>query len=99
MPDLEPDEMTDSCALDVADRDGVTLEDAGNIMNITRERVRQLEVKALAKVQAFVELTGLRDWNDDEGRKAVRRLPVISTRFLDEPESTKCDDECEEAAE
>ena len=43
-PDLEVWEMTETCALDVADRGGTTLEEVGAIMNLTRERIRQVEV-------------------------------------------------------
>ena len=44
-PHLEPWEMTptESCALDVADAGALTLEDVGVVMNLTRERIRQLE--------------------------------------------------------
>lgn len=42
-PDLEPHELADTCALDVADRGEHKLEDVGDRMNITRERVRQIE--------------------------------------------------------
>jgi hypothetical protein len=52
-PDLEVWDMNETCALDVADRGGTTLEDVGAIMNLTRERIRQVEVKALAKLQAL----------------------------------------------
>jgi hypothetical protein len=45
-PDLQPDELTQSCVLDVADLGGQALEEVGDIMNITRERVRQIEVPA-----------------------------------------------------
>jgi hypothetical protein len=50
-PDLEPWEMPKrgSCALDIAERGPQTLEYVGAAMNLTRERVRQLEVKALRK--------------------------------------------------
>jgi hypothetical protein len=50
-PDLEVWEMTESCSLDVADRGGATLEEAGAMMNLTRERIRQMEVLALAKLE------------------------------------------------
>lgn len=46
-PDLEPWELAESCVLDVAERGAITLEEVGGIMNITRERVRQVEVMGL----------------------------------------------------
>jgi hypothetical protein len=49
-PDLEPDQMVESCALDVAERGGVVLEELGVFMNLTRERCRQLEMRALRKL-------------------------------------------------
>ena len=81
-PDLEVWEMGDSCALDVADRGGTTLEDVGAIMNLTRERIRQVEVKALAKLEALRDMMALRDYVD-EGPIGKRKLPVISTKELD----------------
>ncbi len=39
-PDLEVWEMNETCALDVADRGGTTLEEVGAVMNLTRERIR-----------------------------------------------------------
>ncbi len=50
-PDLEPWEMSETCALDVADRSGITLEEVGEIMNLTRERIRQVEVRGLLKLK------------------------------------------------
>lgn len=50
-PDLEPDELIESCALDVAEDGGRTLEDVARLTNLTRERVRQVEVRALVKLQ------------------------------------------------
>lgn len=41
-PHLEAEDMPESCALDVADRGGAILEDVALVMNLTRERVRQL---------------------------------------------------------
>jgi DNA-directed RNA polymerase sigma subunit (sigma70/sigma32) len=39
--------MAETCALDVADRGGATLEEVGDLLNITRERVRQMELVSL----------------------------------------------------
>jgi hypothetical protein len=79
-PDVEVWEMAESCAIDIADRGSVaidpeswedrehaTLEVVGQVLNITRERVRQLEVRALTKVK---KQGRLQDFADD------RRLPA-----------------------
>lgn len=50
-PDLEPWELSETCSLDVAERGGVTLEETGAVLNITRERVRQIEVQAMLKIK------------------------------------------------
>jgi Sigma-70, region 4 len=76
-PDLEVWEMNETCALDVADRGGTTLEEVGAIMNLTRERIRQVEVKGLAKLQALRDMSALRDYVD-EGPVGKRRLPVLA---------------------
>jgi Sigma-70, region 4 len=49
-PDLEPWELEHTCALDVAERGAITLEEVGEIMNLTRERVRQVEVDGLLAI-------------------------------------------------
>jgi hypothetical protein len=61
-PDVEVWEMTDTCALDIADRGGITLEEVGEIMNLTRERVRQLETQGLARLQGMDDVTRLHDY-------------------------------------
>ena len=61
-PDLDVWEMTETCALDVADRGGITLEEVGEIMNLTRERVRQVETAGLAKLEAIQEMERLKDY-------------------------------------
>jgi len=93
-PDLEVWEMTESCALDVADRGGATLEDVGAIMNLTRERIRQLEVKALAKLSALGDMHSLRDYID-EGPVGKRRLPVLTADDFNEKDSASDDDDGE----
>ncbi len=50
-PDVPVWEMEQTCALDVADRGGVTLEEVGDILNLTRERIRQVEVMGLEKLR------------------------------------------------
>jgi hypothetical protein len=51
-PELEPWEMTESCMLDVADRGEHTLEQVGSFLNLTRERIRQVEISGLHKLKA-----------------------------------------------
>lgn len=92
-PDLEVWEMNETCALDVADRGGTTLEDVGAIMNLTRERIRQVEVKALAKLEALKDMSALRDFVE-EGPVGKRRLPVLA-----QPETDESDDEDEDEDE
>lgn len=59
-PQLEVWELAETCSLDVAEHGGEArsgmgpgrlLEEVGAVMNITRERVRQLEVKAKKKMK------------------------------------------------
>ena len=61
-PDLEAWEMAETCALDVADRGGITLEEVGEILNLTRERIRQVEVKGLQKLREAASDLGLQDF-------------------------------------
>ncbi len=57
-PDKEPWDLEETCALDVADRGGITLEEVGAIMNLTRERIRQVEVRGLEKLKEVPEDLG-----------------------------------------
>lgn len=53
-PDVEPEEMEklpSTCALDVADEGAATLERTGELMNLTRERVRQVEHRVMHRVE------------------------------------------------
>ncbi len=90
-PDLEVWEMNETCALDVADRGGTTLEEVGAIMNLTRERIRQVEVKGLAKLAALRDMSTLRDYVD-EGPTGKRRLPVLAAP----PEEDELDEDAED---
>lgn len=67
-PDKEIWELKETCALDVAERGGITLEEVGDILNLTRERVRQLEMSALEKIRQAGEDAGLgsfEGWDPD----------------------------------
>ena len=61
-PDLEVWEMRVTCALDIADNGGMRLEDVGVLMNVTRERARQIEIQALAKLELIDRRESLRDY-------------------------------------
>ncbi len=63
-PDLEPWELVHTCSLDVAARGGLNLEDVGEVMNLTRERVRQIEVRALTR-KMYPRLAG-RGFEDED---------------------------------
>lgn len=63
-PDQELWELASTCALDVAEAGGVILEEVGNLMNLTRERIRQLEQGGLRKLHDAVE----DDVEDDDAR-------------------------------
>jgi hypothetical protein len=54
-PDKEIWELEYTCALDVAEKGGITLEEVGEIMNLTRERIRQVETRGLEKVREATE--------------------------------------------
>lgn len=59
-PDLELWELRETCALDVADRDGVTLDELAEVINLTRERVRQIEWAAIKKLMREPVLRGVK---------------------------------------
>jgi hypothetical protein len=54
-PGKELWEIEHSCALDIAELGGRTLEEVGSLMNLTRERIRQLEIQAEEHARAKVE--------------------------------------------
>lgn len=51
-PEREVWELEHTCALDLADQGGLTLEAVGAALQLTRERVRKLELATAAKVRA-----------------------------------------------
>jgi hypothetical protein len=63
-PDLEVWELAVSCALDVADVGGTPIERVGDFLNVTRERIRQIETQALAKLSSLRDTRHLRDFHE-----------------------------------
>ena len=55
-PDHELEDLRATCALDVADEGVHTLEQVGEFMNLTRERVRQVEVRGTLALRGRREL-------------------------------------------
>lgn len=53
-PGLEPDQLAVSCALDLAEDGPRTLHEVGAILNVVKERARQLEAAALRKVRRSI---------------------------------------------
>ena len=51
-PGTEVEDMQFTCSLDLADTDGATLDEIGAAQNISRERVRQIELTAIAHLRA-----------------------------------------------
>lgn len=50
-PGREPWDAVESCSLDVAEQGGLRLERVGQILGVTRERVRQIEKRALITLE------------------------------------------------
>lgn len=50
-PKLEPDQIPETCALDVAGRGRHTLKEVGEILNLTRAGVQVIEERARARLQ------------------------------------------------
>ena len=68
-PDKEVWELEETCALDVADKGGITLEEVGAIMNLTRERIRQVETRGLLKLREAAE----EELDPEEPKRTDRR--------------------------
>jgi len=61
-PDIPPEEMVVSCSLDLADEGPLTLDQLAQVINLTRERARQVQDLALGRIEALLRQEGI-----DEG--------------------------------
>jgi hypothetical protein len=69
-PDLEPEEMKESCSLDVADRGEQTIVTVAQLMNVTRVRIDQIEYKVHRKLRMLPMAREARD--EAEGLRSDR---------------------------
>lgn len=67
-PHLHPWELEHTCALDVAEQGGLTLDEVGGILNLTRERVRQIETRGLLQIKRDQGAIADLDPNCERGR-------------------------------
>ena len=71
-----------SCLLDITDRGPQTLEDVGVILGLTRERIRQIEVKALQKLRSALDVRDGDGYDSQEDSTTnnpnVERLKIIA---------------------
>jgi len=58
--------LRESCALDVAARGGVELEEVADILGLSKQRVQQLEIRGLLKLRAGLAAAGIRQEDDGE---------------------------------
>lgn len=54
-PHKEVWELDETCSLDVAERGGLTLEEVGDLLNLTRERIRQMEAHSVGQLTETLE--------------------------------------------
>lgn len=58
-PHRDPLDLVRPCSLAVAMRGGLTLDEVGEVLNLTRERIRQLEIVALIKMKRGAHTLGI----------------------------------------
>lgn len=63
----EPDQLAESCSLDVADRGGMSLHEIGHVLGVSRELVRQVADLASAKLRAVLPPDAREDWAQADG--------------------------------
>jgi hypothetical protein len=73
------DEMPETCALDVADRSHVTLEALGELLNLTRERARQIEVALFEVLRKDPVIAELIDYFDPADTRGIFENPFIDS--------------------
>jgi hypothetical protein len=78
-PEKDFDEIAETCSIDVADRGEHTLEQIGDLMNVTRERARQLEARGLVSMRSAAAL----DYVPDSDRAAAEEFVEMMSSEID----------------
>lgn len=93
-PDLEPDEIPASCALDIADRGPIGEDQIAPLLNCTRARVQQVCQQAFDRLQehpAFFDLASERiPASKQVGKQEVARITPNSIPLPPHPGLAKC---------
>lgn len=71
------DEMPATCALRVAELDGVTLEVMGEMLNLTRERARQIEASSLEHLRKALAQRGI------DGHTPLGTVSIFENPYTD----------------
>jgi sigma-70-like protein len=91
--DAEVDSLEETCSLDVAERGGMTLEDVGKLMNVTRERIRQLEEKVLRRLSKDPMTRFLVGGARPAARAGEAAVTAVRRRLPIAPEPPESEDE------
>lgn len=70
-PHLEPDQIPETCALDVADRGGILLDELGRLMNVTNVAALKMERAVFAEIREKVDPELARDFEAEMLRQAA----------------------------
>ena len=70
-PGTEVEDMQHTCSLDLAEGDGATLDEIGAAQNVSRERVRQIELQAIAHLRAERDMRRLADVEHTDSRGEI----------------------------
>lgn len=96
-PDRDPDDARETCTLAVADRGGATLDEVASVLNVVRDRARQIEAVALANLRARLPpemrdsldslLCAMGDAPSLPAPVVRRYLPVVNASPTERPEA------------
>ncbi len=57
-PGIEPEEMVNSCALDLAEKGGMSMEETAKVFGVAKERIRQIELEVQGRMRRAFSRNG-----------------------------------------